>query len=290
MAEMTENEMEQGMETTAETPTETTVETTGGEEMATGSEEMAQEEKPSMSIAILDNLNKRRGTAYTELNEEALADLADEFNMGNEIIDKLLVVFDEKPEVKNFLSALIAGKSLRYAVNKSFDPETIKGMEGDEDEEDLKKLQEERALSQKEYDDFMSEMEANQGGSVQAIEKFITDNNIDEEKAMQFLGMVDQALVDVAKGKLTEELLSKLWKGFIHEEVVAETEATAKEEGMIEGKNAVIEKKMEKGMNMGTGLPELQATRTAVTVAPKPTGGFKDLGTKSKFELRGKKK
>ena len=294
---MPKNEMdltEQGAETSPETTTKTPVEV--GSEETTPTETAPEgttttEEKPSMSIAILESLNKRRGTNHTELNEEALTDLQDEFNMGNEVIDKLLEVFEMYPEIKGFLSSLMAKKSFRYAVNKWFDPELLKPMEGDEDEADLKALHEQRALSQKEYDDFMAEMNANQSGSVQAIEKFITDNNIDEEKAMQFLGMVDQALVDVAKGKLTEELLSKLWKGFIHEEVVAETEANAKEEGVIEGKNAVIEKKMAKGNNMGTGLPELQSTRTAVVVAPKKDeNGFKGLATPSKFELRGRKK
>jgi len=289
---MTQEEMDMMEQTQTETP-ETGSEMAQEETMQEGAtnEGMSEEQKPSVSIAILDNLNKRRGTNYTELNEEALADLQDEFNMGNEVIDKLLAVFEENPEVKVFLSALMANKSIRYAFNKSFDPEMLKSMEGDEDEEDLKKLHEERALSQKEYDDLMAEMEANQTGSVQSIEKFITDNNIDEEKAMQFLGMVDQALVDVARGKLTEELLSKLWKGFIHEEVVAETEATAKEEGLIEGKNAVIEKKMTKGANMGTGLPELQATRTATVKAPiKGEGGFGKYKSDDSFELRGRNK
>ena len=204
-------------------------------------------EKPNPKMAVLAMIGKRKGKEYTEIDEEALMDLSEmltgdenELTTAREVLTVLGNIFDENPEVRQFFSILGQGGSLRSAVARSFDPEDLTPMEGDEDYEEVTGYQKERSEKKKQYKDLQAEIEKNSADSQEVIRKFAETKGVDSEKMIEFLGVIDSELASIAKGKITAEILDKFWKGSIYDGDIAE----AKNEGVIEGKNMVIEPKI----------------------------------------------
>lgn len=162
-------------------------------------------------------------------------------------------VMEEYPEVGDFVSDLMKGIDIRVALQRHFDMDDFSVEEGEEVEADYNKAIEERRARRKEAEERIATRNANWEESTKLFDEMA---EWDAEKEEEFGKWLGASLNDIAMGKITRDLMTKLRHAFIFEEAVAD----AHKDGEIKGRNSEIEakriKKAEKVDNMpsaGTG-------------------------------------
>jgi len=250
------------------------------EEAPVSVESTTVEVAPKSGMKMLGLLNKQRGTNHEELNDEALKDLEDEFELSVGAINALKDAIEKFPELESFFSEIANGSSPRKAFHKSFDMESMQPMEGDEDLEDINSVIAERKKAKEEHISYLEDVENNKAETINNLIKFKKDKGWDDKQMDEFIDYTDGILTDATRGKITYEMLDLLDKGRSYETDIENTASTAKEEGMIEGKNAIIEKAMKpKSKSMGEEtLPDLASTsRTAPSTPKAPVSPFNKM-------------
>lgn len=219
----------------------------------------------------------------------ALDDLskADEYRSGNEGANEALIAaLEADPEMAATLMDSIKGYSFVQALARNISKEDLlaaydSAVEMGDD--DFKKSVEERRNKQAEMRAFLDEVNGNIEASKPVVDSFIQEKNISKEDGAKFLGLVNDALSEVYKGKITPEFLDKMYKAFNYAADVAD----AAETGEIRGRNANIEVEMDKQAKRGDGLPDIASAGTPPTPTKEvPKTGLEDVIEHAKRQSR----
>jgi len=242
---------EEVIETTApETSTAPITETDMSQAPETMEETVPAESMTEMGAGkkkIMDYMSKRKGRAIEKLSDDELEELGEmlsadisQLEQQDEIFRTLYNVFEEFPEVKGFVSDLVKTGNIRLAVVRNLDMDSLQLQEGDEDEAEYKKAMDGRKKAKDEYEKSIAEIKSNMDASVKIVEDFITKKKINDERAEEFMSKIDELLSDVARAKLTPEVLELFYKGFKYDEDMPEAEQRGKAQGRVEQIEPVI--------------------------------------------------
>lgn len=207
-------------------------------------ENLAPETMPEMGMGkrkIMDYMSKRKGQAIEQLSDDELEELGEmlstdinQLEQQDEIFRTLYNTFEEFPEVKGFVSDLVKTGNLRLAVIRNFDTESLSLQEGDEDETEYKSAMDGRKKAKDEYEKSTAEVKSNMDASVKVVQDFVTRKKLDDVRAEEFMSKIDELLSDVARAKLTSDVLELFFKGFKYDEDMPEAEQRGKAEGRVE--------------------------------------------------------
>lgn len=207
-------------------------------------ENPAPETMPEMGMGkrkIMDYMSKRKGQAIEQLSDDELEELGEmlstdinQLEQQDEIFRTLYNTFEEFPEVKGFVSDLVKTGNLRLAVIRNFDTESLSLQEGDEDETEYKSAMDGRKKAKDEYEKSIAEVKSNMDASVKVVQDFVTRKKLDDVRAEEFMSKIDELLSDVARAKLTSDVLELFFKGFKYDEDMPEAEQRGKAEGRVE--------------------------------------------------------
>lgn len=230
------------------------------------------ETMPEMGMGkrkILDYMSKRKGQAIEQLSDDELEELGEmlstdinQLEQQDEIFRTLYNTFEEFPEVKGFVSDLVKTGNLRLAVIRNFDTEALSLQEGDDDETEYKTAMEGRKKAKDEYEKSTAEIKSNMDASVRIVEDFVTRKKLDDERAEEFMSKIDELLSDVARAKLTTEVLELFFKGFKYDEDMPEAEQRGKAQGRVEQiEPEILEESKETLPDLGTSMGKQPAEK-----------------------------
>lgn len=195
----------------------------------------------------------------------------EEYREKNVKANKAIIeAFEAEPVVAEILKDIVNGLTIRQAFAKYFDPSDLEVEEGDPDEEDVKKIKEERAKAKKERDDYLAKIDENRKFSEQTVKEFAKEKGLEKEAAKDFYKKVDDFLIDIYDGKLTKEFFTAMKKAFDFD---AEIEA-AKKAAEVKARNEKIEIKKQKKAAEKDGLPDLSKKSDVIEKEEKPKSGF----------------
>ena len=105
--------------------------------------------------------------------------------------------------------------------------------------------------------------------TVREIQEFAAETGKTQEQMTEFLGNIDELFSNVYAGLIDRKTLALLEKAITADDAVAE----AKEQGVIEGRNAKIKEKLvpEK---VGDGLPKIAASEDNPMPEPPKKKGY----------------
>lgn len=149
---------------------------------------------------------------------------------------ELMAIIDREPELAMILTDMGAGAPFLVALARHIDPADLTPESDDPDYGAWSanaKQRDEDAANRKRYQE---EVDANMQASTAQMNEFAEESGYSKEKTAKFFEDLGTLFTDVYNGKITKELLVKLEKLFDFNEKIKE----AKEEGLVEGKNAKI--------------------------------------------------
>ncbi len=184
--------------------------------------------------------------------EAANAELQAKVDRYIENDEKLKKILRMNPGLIKAIQMMYEGASWEEAVARNVDLSAIP-VEGDPD---YGKWSEQAKAREEDYNksvDFDNQLAKNREISQQNLKEFAEENGMSDEQAMQFITDHVSPLLDmIATLNFTKEFLTMIHKAVNHESKVAE----ARDEGMIEGKNAKIEEEIMTPPPAGDGLPK----------------------------------
>lgn len=186
---------------------------------------------------------------------------------------RILQLAKQNPALVKIIQMLDEGFDMEEAVARNIDLSAFP-RPGDENYDewlanpDYSKVAEQAKTRENEYNqgvEFENTLAQNKIKSQQNLKDFADENGLSEDQAMEFISSVVSPLLDkIATLDFDKDFLAMLYKGVNHEQDVA----SAKEEGVIAGKNANIEEIMQPAPS-GDGLPK--ASSASAEANPKPT-------------------
>lgn len=190
---------------------------------------------------------------YETALDELLNDLDSYKKRGVEANRKLLGLFEASPEVAEVVSDMVAGATFRQALARHISPEDLTPQEGDPDyagwEENVKERQKKADDRRAFEEDYATNLELTKKNA----EEFLSENEMSEEDAKQFIDYLDAILSDAYKGMVSKETLTLVQKARSYEDDIAK----AKEDGEISGRNSKIVAEKEESKKEGDGLPDI---------------------------------
>lgn len=183
---------------------------------------------------------------------EQLDNLEQYRNNNMEANKALMEIFNAEPTVAEVLKDMIEGASFREAISRHFSADELTPVEGDPDREGWKRNSETRTKRLADNELANKTKQENDEFSAKEIADFAKENDLDPDRAQEFLNKVGEALDEVYSGKISKGFLSSMWKALNHENDVKNAAETAR----IAGRNEkIVAKKEEKPK--GDGLPAL---------------------------------
>lgn len=174
--------------------------------------------------------------------------------------EKIFELMSDNPELGQIMSELSKGTPFIVAVAKSIDLQDLIPEKGEPNYEAYTKAASERKARRAELDSQSKEFIANQEQTQADAIEFFEKNNIPDEECKGLVLFMDGIIADMARGKISKEVLRKLYEAYRYEEDVA----TAADAGRVEGRNQKIEEKRIKNGNTD-GLPQGKGASIAPT-------------------------
>jgi hypothetical protein len=202
--------------------------------------------------------------------------------------DWLVESIDEFPELGDMLSGIHKGMTPSEAIARYYDMETLTPPEGAPDYEKYQGAMAERKKEVEAKKARKKQLEENQQVSVENVKKFMDAKGWDKNKALEFLGKIEGLQADLFDGKLSDNHLAVLEKGFGYDDMVAEKDKEkelAIEDARVAGKNEGIKERRAK-KETSDGVPKLTNSASVPDTTKKP----KDQFTTSLEQLANKKK
>ena len=253
----------------------------GGEEQTeetqdTGHEPQEEPEEPEEpEEEPEENAKEAKDAAYTDIAKELFPDR--EFGDDNERIEaikehiddlaeyktkaseregKFMELFNDNPDLIDLLHLVGLGADIEEAMP------FITG-DSDIDIDDAKlewqKKAAEKAKARKEQQGKVQEINKNLKASFSEVETYAKANNWDDKQTANFLTEIDKLMGDVASGRISKDIITKLHKALIHDDAVKEAAETAE----VRGRNEAITDIKTKGKTkQGDGLPHPKSAST----------------------------
>ena len=161
--------------------------------------------------------------------EQALYDYltqSDKKIAGHEAANKTIMeVVQAYPEFAQIIEDVANGIPVQVAIARQFDSSELAVPEGEPDYEAYKQAAEERTKRLADMKARVETREKNMARSKTDVDAFFAEQGLSEEEQQRFVAWVDN------------EILTKLYQGWVYDTAVAE----ARETGKVEGRNEQIE-------------------------------------------------
>lgn len=192
-----------------------------------------------------------------EFTAKTLEDLFD-YKKNNVKHNQLILdVFETEPAIVNLIKDMTKGASFIEALARNFDVDGLQPIQGDPDYDGWNSAKAERAERKKKADAQAKEFDDNAQFTGQEIQAFRTEHpDMDDDTFTKYATTVDDILKDAYKGKITRKFLNLLFKGLEFDSAVK----TAKEQGLVSGKNQKIVAEKLKEETVGDGMPALRSS------------------------------
>lgn len=165
---------------------------------------------------------------------------------------KIIDLLESEPELSAVLRDMLKGMTLREALARNVDIDSLVGMEGDPDWDNISKAKNERIAKLEENRKWQSQVEENQQKTIESLAAFTKNKGLDEATVNDFIGYVSAMLEKAFNTYLDEETLERLYQAYSYKKDVADAENL----GMVKGRNEKIQA-MRKEKTEGTdGLPK----------------------------------
>lgn len=263
--ELAENEVKP-MEESVDTPVETPVDETET------SKETAQE-AATPNGELIEYINRFAPGSDTS-SPEALLEAA------TKIIQSMVPIYDKVYDVSlnseataAFINDLLETGDPIKSLVRNYDPEEINAAQeamADDDYEEDRNMHMEKVSQSKMRD---SEIETNRAQSEISAKEFVDEIQPSENDLQEFIPFCDAFLKDWLDSKMPKENWLVLWKGFKHDNNVAEAE----ENGMIAGRNQKIMTEKASRKDLADILPEASG---AAGLQPQVMEKKKSFGSK----------
>jgi hypothetical protein len=166
--------------------------------------------------------------------------------------ESLIEMFEANPRMMKLAQLLIQGVPDRVAFWKAgFSPEDF---DADEDEPEFEQVVLAKHESKKQREQARQERERiarNAENSKSTLTEFQKNKRLNDAEYGQFTGWVEGLVNSLIDADLNNQMLEKLYQGYIYQEAVK----NARQQGEVEGRNQKI--KVEKKRQAGDGLPRL---------------------------------
>jgi hypothetical protein len=195
---------------------------------------------------------------YESALDEHLDSLEGYKDKATKLNQKLIALFDAEPQVSDLVRDMIDGATFRQALARHISPEELTAEEGDPDYEGYNKnkiAREEAASKRKEL---QAQREADLKASIETMQNFAKENNMDEAAAEKFYGRIDEMVGAITSGKISKEALIAMQRAFNYENDIAK----AKEEAQTAAKNQKIVAQKEEPEKKGDGIPRINKNNT----------------------------
>lgn len=191
-----------------------------------------------------------------EAIREHVQDLAEYKGKASEREEKFMELFNDNPDLVDLIHLVGLGANVEEALP------FITG-DTDIDIEDAKvewqKKAAEKAKMRKEQQGRTEEINNNLKKSFTEVESYAKENKWDDKTTANFLTEVDKLMGDVAYGRITKDMIVKLHKALVHDQVVRDAAETAE----VRGRNEAITDIKTKGKTKtGDGLPHPKSANT----------------------------
>jgi hypothetical protein len=200
-------------------------------------EEEAEEEEPEVDTSstfdgLLERIDPSTKYESREEKEKAILEFAEKQIEGNQV---LVEVLENNPDLVTVIKALKEeGKTFKEAIQEVIDLTEIEPEPGDDGykeyiaaqlrKEDAKKAEKERRIK----------FQENQQKSAIEAKAWAKENNLSDEQAYDVLNEIDMIINDFNEGKVSKELLNRLYVAKTHkqklESEVKKAEIKAKNE------------------------------------------------------------
>lgn len=237
-------------------------------------------------IAIIGDIDPEADLTSDAIFLQTVLDVITKYKS---VQDKLAQAVEEFPEFGDMLSGILKGMDPGEAIARYYDIESMTPPEGAPDFEKYASAKAERRKGIDTRNARMKQLEENQQVSVENVKKFMDAKGWDKSKALEFLGKIEELQADLFDGKLSDNHLAVLEKGFGYDDMVADKDKEkelAIEDARVAGKNEGIKERRSK-QETTDGLPKLanSASVPDTTAPPKDqfTTGLEQLANKKKI-------
>lgn len=206
----------------------------------------AQDKYPDFSPEDENEWNDKEDEVFNEMSEYNKS-----YKDAESKLDELISSDDELAGV---LNDMVVNKTpFRVAIAKYYSQEDLIPVEGDEDYEGYQKAYEERVSKKEKRSKMDAEIASNEQASLDAIDAFAQEHDMDEEAKTSFINFINDIFNDMLYKKLTPEILNAFYNSMNHDSDVQ----SAAEAAEIKGRNANIEAQYEEEerKEKGDGLP-----------------------------------
>jgi hypothetical protein len=191
-----------------------------------------------------------------EAIKEHVQELSEYKGKASEREAKFMELFNDNPDLVDLIHLVGLGANVEEALP------FITG-DTDIDIEDAKvewqKKAAEKAKARKEQQGRTEEINKNLKKSFDEVESYAKENKWDDKTTANFLTEVDKLMGDVAYGRISKDIITKLHKALIHDQAVKEAAETAE----VRGRNEAITDIKTKGKTKtGDGLPHPKSANT----------------------------
>lgn len=191
--------------------------------------------------AITEYVNETR--EYREKQEGATKRLSELFRGNPDLVD-LIHLMNEGASMS---------EALPYVTGEADDT----GLEGAK--EGWQKTAAEKRKARADQEKSLQETTENLNLSMQNVKAFAEENDMSDEDAAELLETIDDVMMNVSKGNITGEILTKLTKGLRYDKTIQDETEKAE----IKGRNeAIKEKRTKEAETKGDGLPHPKSTGT----------------------------
>lgn len=197
------------------------------------SEEEPKDEPVEQPYAFDDILKEVYDTEFETPEEKNIA-LREYLENQKETSTKLYNVLSSSPELQSIITEMIKDKAdFRVALAKNLDLEAVIPKPGDDGYKEWVAEEIKREAKLKEQAKKQEEFVKNQQRSVIETKNFLSRNELDDNKARNFLEYVDTLAVDFANGRMTDKVLKQLYKGWSHDETIEKVKTEGEQKAKI---------------------------------------------------------
>jgi hypothetical protein len=204
------------------------------------------------------------------------------FEISEKQINDLL---SANPELLQTFIDIMSGMPGKVAFKKNYEID-IPLTEEDEDYEAWKTMREKKTAEAKERKDREETWAKNESESFSRLDKFYDENGFTEEQRNEFDGIVTKLVEDLMNRNLSDDLIRGLHKSLNYDADVS----AAEEAGILNGKNAKIERQIAKSekIQKGDGLPPAVPAAANIPTNSNRRGQTEEDYEKSKNRIHSK--
>lgn len=194
-----------------------------------------------------------------------LLDYYDKSEEANKLLNEL---FEEEPGLIKAIAEYKMGKhkNMPSALASNYDIELFVPTKDEPGHEEMMKIVADRRANVENEKKSAEEFKNNLAASIDALDEYKSKNGVADEEFNEFMNVLDELLMFVAKGKLSDKVIDHMWKGFRSK---FELE-NAYKEGEKAGMNMKIVAIKGKETPSGDGVPSPVPTDIKPVNQPKP--------------------